>query len=88
LAARTGLLCLALSVLVGCTDPTRPDLEVTCALAKCICLSNADGYFARNFGEQTTTEVLWSDTGNAYCPEEFSLQQVNEKKQGYQYYTP
>ena len=87
-AARTGLLCLALSVLVGCTDPNKPDLELVCALKKCTCVSDADGYFARNFGTQTTAEVLWTDTGNAYCPEDFSLQQVDEKRGGYQYYTP
>lgn len=87
-ALRAALLYLAVSVLMGCTDPTTPNLEVACALTKCICLSDADGYFARNFSTQTTTELLWADTGNAYCPEDFSLQQVNEKKQGYRYYTP
>ncbi len=85
-ALHTGLLCLVLSLLMGCAEPTKPNLEVACALTKCICRSSADGYFARNFGEQTTTEVLWTDKGNAYCPEDFSLRQVEEKKN--QYYTP
>ncbi len=86
-ALRTGLLCLVLLVLMGCAEPNKPNLEVACALTKCTCLSNAAGYFARNFGEQTTTEVLWTDTGNAYCPEDFFLRQVEEKKKN-QYYTP
>jgi len=82
----TGLLCVFLSVLMGCIDPNKPNLEVACTLTKCICLSNSDGYFARNFNRQTTTAVLWTDRGNAYCPEDFSLRQVAEKKK--QYYTP
>jgi len=85
-AVATGLLLFVLSVLMGCTDPNKPNLEVACALTQCVCLSNRDGYFARNFNRQTTTKVLWIDTGNAYCPEEFSLQRVEEKK--IQYYTP
>jgi hypothetical protein len=85
---RAGLLWLVLPVLMGCTDPSKPKLEVACALTKCICLSNADNYFVRNFGDQTATAVLWTDMGNAYCPENFSLRQINEKKEGYQYYTP
>ena len=84
--APTGLLCFVLSALISCTDPNKPNLEVACALMKCICLSNSDGYFARNFKRQTTTTVLWTDRGNAYCPEDFSLRQVDEKKK--QYYTP
>ncbi len=85
-ALRTGLLCLVLLLLMGCAEPNKPNLEVACALMKCICLSNSDGYFARNFKRQTTTTVLWTDRGNAYCPEDFSLRQVDEKKK--QYYTP
>jgi hypothetical protein len=84
--APTGLLCFVLPILIGCTDPIKPNLEVACALTKCICLSNSDGYFAQNFNRQTTTTVLWTSRGNAYCPEDFSLRQVVEKKK--QYYTP
>jgi len=79
-------LLLFLSVLIGCTKPNKPNLEVACALAKCTCISPGDGYVDRNFRKQVTTAVLRTDRGNAYCPEGYSLRQVEQKKN--QYYTP
>jgi hypothetical protein len=79
-------LLLVLPVLVGCTDPNKSNLNVACALTECACISQGDGYFARSFRKQTTSAVLWTDRGNAYCPEGFSLRQVEQKKT--QYYTP
>ncbi len=82
---RTALL-LVLSVLVGCTAPNNlnnPNLKVACALTQCTCVSGGGSFFNQ---KQTTTAVLWTERGNAYCPEGFSLRQAAEKKN--QYYTP
>ena len=76
-------LLLLLSALVGCAEESkRPNLEAGCALTKCICASGGGGLFKQ---KQTTTPVLWTDRGNAYCPEGFSLRQPDKK---IQYYTP
>lgn len=83
-------LLIVLSVLIGCTDPDKPNLAVACALTKCTCISEGGGgYFERNLRthRSLTTEVLWTEQGNAYCPEGFSLRQVEENKKK-QYYTP
>jgi hypothetical protein len=83
-------LLFILLALVGCTDPNKPNLEVACALTKCKCLSDRDGgYFERNFRGQRkiTTAVLWTERGNAYCPEGYSLRRVDESRK-MQYYTP
>ena len=83
-------LSFVLLALVGCADPNKPNLEVACALTKCKCLSDGGGgYFARNFQGQRkiTTAVLWTERGNAYCPEGFFLRRADEKKKK-QYYTP
>ena len=83
-------LLLILSVLIGCTNPNKPNLEVACALTKCICISDRGGrYIERNFSRQgtITTAVLWTERGNAYCPDGYSLRRVEEKKKE-QYYTP
>ena len=82
-------LLLILTVLIGCTDPNKPNLEVACALTKCKCISDGGGrYFERNFRTHITitTAVLWTERGNSYCPEGFSLRRVEQKKN--QYYTP
>ena len=74
---------LLLSALVGCAEESKkPDLKVACALTKCICASVGGGFFQQ---KQTTTAVLWTDRGNAYCPEGFSLLLPDKK---IQYYTP
>ena len=86
---RLPTLFFALSVLVGCAGPHKPNLEVACALKKCTCISEGGGYFERNFKgqRQLTTAVLWTERGNAYCPEGYTLQLVDEKQKK-QYYTP
>ena len=84
-----------LSALAGCAQESdKPNLAVACALADCTCVSNSVASFLeRNFDDKsdTTTAVLWTDRGNAYCPEGFSLHLVSEKekeKKENQYYTP
>ena len=79
-------LLLLLSALAGCAEESKnPDLKVACALTKCICTSGGGGLFTQ---KQTTTPVLWTDRGNAYCPEGFALRQADEIKKKNQYYTP
>ena len=88
-------LLLALSALAGCAGESKnePNLEVACALTECVCISGAGGFFERNFDDESTstTAVLWTEQGNAYCPEGFSLQHLDEEKKEKkknQYYTP
>lgn len=81
---------LVLSVLTGCSDHDKPNLALACSLTKCTCLSDGGGgYFERNFSTNRTisTAVLWTERGDAYCPEGYSLRQVDENKKK-QYYTP
>jgi len=86
------IVCAALA---GCArEETKPNLPVACALADCTCVSDGvASFFERDFDDKvkTTTDVLWTDRGNAYCPEGFSLHLVTEEekeKKKNQYYTP
>jgi len=59
-------LLLFLSALAGCAEEKkRPNLELACQLAQCTCVSDSSG--------TATTAVLWTESGNAYCPEGFFL---------------
>ena len=86
---------IVLAALAGCAqEADKPNLAVGCALADCTCVSNSVASFLeRNFDDKsdTTTDVLWTDRGNAYCPEGFSLHLITEEekeKKENQYYTP
>lgn len=87
-------LLFVLSVLAACAEESKkPNLEVACALTECTCVSGSGDFLERNFTDESTatTEVLWSAQGNAYCPEGFSLQHMDEEKKEKkknQYYTP
>ena len=81
---------LAATLLFACSEPQKPNLALACSLTKCTCVSDKGrGYFERNFRRQrtTSTDVLWTDRGEAYCPEGYALQRIEEKNRA-QYYTP
>jgi len=57
-------LLFCLSALAGCAEEKKkPNLELACQLAQCTCVSDSSA----------TTTVLWTESGNAYCPEGFFL---------------
>lgn len=85
------LIPLLLTALAACADSKKQaNLELACQLTKCTCVSKAgSSYIDRNFRSQrsTTTEVLWSERGRAYCPDGYLLQRLDDKEK-VQYYTP
>ena len=77
---RTGkylLSTLALAVLLGCETEPEPtvDLTLTCQLTECICKGD-DGSM---FKKPSEAPLLWTERGQAYCPEGFALELVEKK---------
>ena len=76
-----GLWCSPLLVvlaLAGCTGTKAgdPDLALACELRTCACLAENASIFAT---KRETTDILWRDNGEAYCPEGFVLTRINEE---------
>jgi hypothetical protein len=50
-------------------EEAKADLTLACQLAKCVC-TGADRLF---FKRDVPQPVLWTDDGDAFCPEGFEL---------------
>jgi len=68
-----GLILLALILVLpaGCAgrEEATVDLTLACQLAECVC-AGPDKLFFENEASQA---VLWTDNGDAYCPEGLEL---------------
>ena len=61
----------ATAALAGCAKQSEPfNMAYTCQTTKCIC----EGEKVWLFGKPKTVPVEWTQTGEAYCPENFVLQ--------------
>ncbi len=66
------LLTMILVLAAACAgrEQAKVDLTLACQLAKCVC-TGADKLF---FKREEPQAVLWTDDGNAYCPDGFKLE--------------
>jgi type IV pilus biogenesis protein CpaD/CtpE len=64
-------LTVAIVLIAGCTDRRKeePNLPLACETTECICIKDKQPVWQKNI----ETPVLWRQTGEAYCPEDFVL---------------
>jgi hypothetical protein len=73
---RAILFVAAVAALAGCTTQSEPfNMAYTCQTTKCICEATK----VKLFRKPETVPVLWAQTGEAYCPENFVLQIADEE---------
>jgi hypothetical protein len=70
---RSAVVLLVVLVAACQGPPPKGDPALTCQLTTCTCVS-LDQPFFTSARKIETTEVLWRDSGAAYCPEGFELQ--------------
>ena len=75
----TAFILLALAV-TACAEQRdeQARLTIACALKECECLQTESGSL---FVQAKVEKVQWEQSGNAYCPEGFSLREVAEKRE-------
>lgn len=77
-AARPASVALSLFLLLGACAKGAPqaDLGHACQLNPCACVSDELVLFQNS----ETTEILWRDTGEAYCPSGYHLERTSKKE--------
>lgn len=73
---RAIILGAATAALAGCAKQSEPfNMAYTCQTTKCVCEAEKVALFRK----PETVPVLWAQSGEAYCPENYVLQIADQE---------